>query len=175
MVQLVIMILSIAFIYSTGLVYQLFARPAWKSKIVGVNFFLSTLTIGSIGTYVLAALNRLENIHSLLYICILTEIMIILGQIYYSAYVSKLEYGVALNIFSREFNKPYIGWIITGVILPLVIIFYATFFGGSSTITAIILLVSALMGLIFWQAFFFLAGKHIKFFPQYDMDLKTIF
>ncbi|AET68155.1 hypothetical protein Desor_2605 [Desulfosporosinus orientis DSM 765] len=92
-------------------------------------------------------LSRERNINPLLYLSMLTQSLIILGQVYYSVYVKNLGYGVAINVLTGEFKLPYTGWIITGVVLPL----------------------------IFWRMFFFLAGKHIKFFPQYAMDLKTIF
>ncbi|AFL99955.1 MULTISPECIES: DmsC/YnfH family molybdoenzyme membrane anchor subunit [Desulfitobacterium] len=174
LVQVLAFLFSIAFIYSTGLVYQLFARPAWKSKMVGVNFFLSSLAIGSIGAYAWGALSGLDNVTSLLYLSAVTQILIILGQLYYSAYVRRLGYGVAINVLSGEFKMPYLGWVITGVVLPLALIAYAALSGGSGSI-ALALLLSALLGLVFWRMFFFLAGKHIKFFPQYESDLKTIF
>lgn len=173
-VEIAAVIFSFAFIYSTGMVYQLFARPAWKTKMVSLNFFLSFLAIGSIGAYAWAALSGEKNVDFLLYLSALTQILIILGQVYYTVYVKNLGYGVALNVLGGEFKIPYVGWIITGVVLPLIIIGYAVT-AGSSAYTAVLLLTSALLGLIFWRMFFFLAGKHIKFFPQYEMDLKTIF
>jgi DMSO reductase anchor subunit len=174
LVQIVAFIVSVAFIYSTGLVYQLFARPAWKSKVVGVNFFLSSLAIGSIGAYAWAVLSGLENVASLLYVSSITQILIILGQIYYSAYVKKLGYGVAINVLRGEFKTSYIGWFITGIVLPLILFCYLAI-AGSNSLIVVLLLISTLLGLIFWRVFFFLCGKHIKFFPQYEMDLKTIF
>lgn len=169
-VQLLGLVFSLLFIYSTGLVYQLFARPAWKTRTVGLNFFLSFLSLGSIGTYAWAAFSGTEQLNSLLYLSAITQLLTILGQLYYSSYVSKLRYGVAIKLFSGEFRTPYIGWVITGVVLPLLIIVFAIFAGSSAT-TALSLLVSVLLGLIFWRMFFFLAAKEIKFFPQYTEDM----
>lgn len=174
MIQLLAVVASIAFILATGLVYQLFARPAWKTKLVSINFFLSYLTLGTVGTYAIAVFENLKDANLLLYLVGVSTSLTLLGQIYYLIYVGKLKYGVAIEILNQDYMTSFIGWLITGVIGPIGLLTYLLY-SGPSTITAIALLVSSVLGLVFWRMFFFLAAKEIKFFPQYSADMTTDF
>jgi len=171
-VQVLAVVFSAAFVWSTGLVYQLYARPAWKTKLVSINFFLSAITLGAVGTYFIAIYSNLDQLNELLYLVTLSVVLLIAGQLYYSKYVSKLGYGVAINVFDKELVVPYTCWIITGVITPILMLI-AIFFAGSSMQLASTLLLSSILSLVFWRMFFFLASKIIKFFPQYESDMTT--
>ncbi|MDP4160301.1 MAG: DmsC/YnfH family molybdoenzyme membrane anchor subunit, partial [Bacillota bacterium] len=113
--QICVFVFSLMFVFSTGLVYQIFARPAWKTKSVVINFFLSTLSIGSVGTFAWTVFTTGEKTEQLIYISAVTSLCTIIGQLYYSGYVARLGYGVEVRVFDNEFRKVFIAWLITGL------------------------------------------------------------
>jgi len=171
-VEILAAFFCILFCLSTGLVYQLFARPAWKTRMVSINFFISFLAVGSAGAYALANLTGVQGLQNLFILCFALQLLNVLADLYYTVYVSRLSYGVAVNVFSAEFAGLYKTWVVTGGVIPAILFCLAAFYGIS--IWAL-LVSSIIVSLIAWQAFFFRSGKHIKFFPQYKQDLKTIF
>nr|WP_295971418.1 DmsC/YnfH family molybdoenzyme membrane anchor subunit [uncultured Bacillus sp.] len=173
-IQVLAVAASILFMYSTGLVYQLFARPAWKTRLVGINFLLSIISIGSIATYVLTVYFNTHGQQAMLITSLITSITLIMGQLFYINNISKLRYGVAVKVFEGEFRGPFIGWIITSCLIPAAA-FLAIFISGNSILLASLLCLSNLIGLVYWRIFYFLCGREIKFFPQYKSDLKFIF
>lgn len=173
-IQILAVVFSLAFIWFTGLVYQLFARPGWKTRLVSINFFLSAAALGSVGTYAWALASGLSDVNYMLNLSIGVLLLQIIGQLAYTANAAKLGYGVAVQPLQGEFKSPYIGWIIFGIAIPVCIIAYLLL-TGSSVAAAIMLLISMLIALISWRAYFFLAGKEIKFFPMYQEDITTNF
>ncbi|CQR72183.1 DMSO reductase anchor subunit (DmsC) [Sporomusa ovata DSM 2662] len=172
MVEMLAAFFCILFCISTALVYQLFARPAWKTRMVSINFFISFLAVGSAGAYALASLTDVQGLQNLFNLCIALQFINVIANICYTIYVSRLSYGVAVNVFNDEFAGLYKTWIATGAIVPAILFCLSAFYGINSWV---LLAGSIICSLAAWQAFFFLCGKQIKFFPQYKQDLKTIF
>ena len=159
-----------AFVWVTALAYQLEARSAWVSVFTPLNFMLTFLSAGTVGACFFAAAFTHE-----LSVALLAATAILLaaswaGQLMFTYYVAHVGYHVDVHPFMPESRVPYALWLTFGVALPAVLL-AGLIAGSASVVWKTVGLAGVAVGLIAWQAFFFITGKEVWYFPQYDKNL----
>jgi DMSO reductase anchor subunit len=168
--RILALLASLVFIVVTALAYHMPARPAWKSYAVPITFLLTWLSIGSTSVLVWASFSGIIISPGFLYLACTLLVIALLGQAYYVYYVGRLGYKIDVRPLSEEFKKVFISWLIIGAFVPLLVMSAIVFVGPQVGLTAFFFLDSA-VGLCIWQAFFFMCGKEIWYFPAYDKNM----
>lgn len=161
---------SVLFIWVTARAYRMKARPAWASVFTPLNFMLTFLAGGSMGACAFAGYMDGAVSTLLLVVTAVLLVVALAGQAVFTYYVAHVGYHVDINPFAPECRGWYVAWILFGVLVPvfcIVALFAKPFFAG----IALVMVLSNVIALIAWQGFFFLTGKEVWFFPQYEMDL----
>lgn len=165
---------SLAFISVTALAYHMPARPAWKSYATPITFLLTWLSTGSISVVAWAAITQVPVDTGFLYLTAALMIIALAGQAYYTFYVGRIGYKIDVRPLSEEFKNVYVSWLIIGAIIPILIVTLMLFLGVTSLLAVALFFVNAI-GLCIWQAFFFMCGKEIWFFSQYEKNMSPNF
>lgn len=164
--------LSIAFLVSTGLVYQLDARPAWDTPLVLIIFlttaaqagslFASALSVGFTG--VVGA--SLITLTWLMFACCL------LAQYLFVKRLKTLGYGTAVSVYEQPYRNAFVIWLGSSV---LVAASYAYFVNSGMAAAAYAAVLLSVIGIVAWTILFYNTSLLIKKFPQYPVDLNTYF
>ncbi|HZK42933.1 MAG TPA: DmsC/YnfH family molybdoenzyme membrane anchor subunit [Syntrophomonadaceae bacterium] len=175
MMHWVTVALSLLFLITTGLVYQLSARPAWDTGLVLIIFMLTAAQVGSISTMVAAYVFTSSVSVSLTVVTILMFVLSMFAQYLYIQRLKTLEYGVAVNVISKPYNVTFITWLIFGVLtVAISLIFVAMQWQGAMVLTAFGAIASVI-GIFAWTVLFFKTAIKVKMFPMYDVDLNLYF
>lgn len=161
---------SVLYIYVTAMAYRMKARPAWDTFATPMNFILTFLSAGAMGAYAFATVLGVSVPLSFLVVIAVLFVASVAGQLYFTNYVGHVGNRVDVDPFDGEYRTFYVPWLITGIAIPLVALIIA-FVMPDSAVVSIVLLLSEAVSLICWQAFFFLSGREVWYFPQYDKDL----
>lgn len=92
------------------------------------------------------------------------------GRLFFAYYVGRVGYRVDVKAFGEETRTLYGAWLVLGAALPVAALI-VLFIDPSSVVVAAVALLSYVASLALWQAFFFIAGKEVLTFPQYEKDL----
>lgn len=161
---------SVLFIWVTARAYRLVARPAWNTPFTPLNFMLAFLSAGSLGACFAITLTRSAVPLSFLALAAVLVTGAIAGQLFFTYYVGRVGYHVDVKALGEESRGIYTTWLVLGVVVPVVGL-TALFVLPASVIVAGVVVACYSLSLAFWQAFFFISGKEVWYFPQYDMDL----
>lgn len=161
---------SVAFIWISAVTYQMGARPAWNTVATPVNFLLTFLSIGTMGASLFATVGGAVVPVPFLAMLAIFTVASVAGQLFYVQFVSHVGYRVDIDVFKGETRPYFLAWLVAGVVVPAAAITALFAFPGSALLAAI-LVVSDAASLLAWQALFFLCGKEVWYFPQYEKDL----
>lgn len=162
-------VLAVMFLVSTGLVYQLTARPAWNTKMVLGIFLLTAAQIGAISTMA-AGFLFLGSVS--MGLVVLTAIMIILCALIQFKFINRLKtvgYGVDINIQDDAYKSEYNVWLFIGTIALAICTLIAGFAGIG--ILAFAGVICSLIGIAEWTILFYKVAHKVKMFPMYKVDL----
>lgn len=168
--EVVSLLCSILFIWVTALAYRMHARPAWDTVFTPLNFMLQFVSAGCLGTcFFSTVFGQAIPLPFLVTTAVLLAASLA-GQLFYTYYVGHVGYHVDIKPFGEECKGYYTAWLVLGLVIP-VIGLALLFAFPSSLLLGTVLLVSEALSLIMWQCFFFISGKVVWYFPQYDKDL----
>ena len=164
--QWVSVALSALFLVSTGLVYQLYARPAWDTPLVLIIFLLSSAEIGTLS--VLSAAEGGPDA-SLIIMASLALAACVISQYLYLQRLPGLGSGTAIKVSAAPYRALFVIWLLVGVLAPALALL-----GLSITEQAIYAFLGAgasIIGIMVWTAFFFKSALKVKLFPMYRVDV----
>lgn len=168
------LIASVAFIWVTALAYRMKARPAWDNVFTPLNFMLTFLSGGAFGSLFAAVLADGAAPVGLLVTTIVLFVAATACQLFFTYFVSRVGYRIDVAPFGPETRGVYSAWLILGVVVPIIGLAMAFALVDFWPLFAIVM-VSYAISLALWQAFFFIAGKEVWFFPQYEKDLSPAY
>lgn len=164
------LVFSILFIWVTALAYRMKARPAWNTVFTPLNFMLEYVSAGCIGACFFATVFGQAIPVAFLVTSAILLVASLAGQLFYTYYVGHVGYHVDIKPFGSECKGFYAGWLVLGLVVPVVCL--ALLFAlPSDLVVGTMLLCSEALSLVLWQCFFFLSGKEVWYFPQYDKNL----
>lgn len=161
-------ILSIAFIFVTGKVYHLRARPSWSTTLVLYEYFISALILGVLGLttiyYILGSLSlQLINL-----LCYLLIVLISAETMITYAYRSRAMSTTvtAYKALSTGSNKRlYFNFVVIGLIHPILFAI-SLLMGVETTFLVPALLGTFFIGAAMWRVLFFRSATLIKITPD---------
>lgn len=169
--RMVVLFLAIAFIFVTGKVYHLRARPSWNTPLVLYEYFISAFIMGLLG---------------LAFVCYATESMTIpLGRFFGYALLPLLfaetiityAYRVrAMRVTTTARNalktasarRLYIFFVVFGLMTPLALAI-ALSLGIDLSVIVPVALGTFLLGAGMWRVIFFRSATLIKITPDIDI------
>lgn len=169
-VEVIGLVASVLFIWVTAKAYRMKARPAWDTPFTPLNFMFTFLAAGAFGAcFTAAACGQVMTVSFLALTAVLLA-MAVAGQLFFTYYVGRVGYRVDVQAFGEETRTLYGAWLVLGVVVPIIalIVLFAV---PASVVAAGIALISYAVSLALWQAFFFVTGKEVWTFPQYEKDL----
>lgn len=172
-IQWIVLILSLLFLTSTGLVYQLNARPAWNTGLVLIIFMLTAAQVGSLATMVAAGSFTGSVPTSLLVTTSLMFVLSVIAQYLFVQRLKTLGYGVAVNVISEPYRTTFAAWLIFGVLATAMSLAIAAVQGTPDF--AIIGLIASIVGILVWTILFYKVALKVKMFPMYKVDLNVYF
>lgn len=164
---------AIVFIFVTGKVYHLRARPSWNTTLVLYEYFISAVLLGSIGMismYFFFGLFTAETYNPEIY-RILSYIVIVSGIIeivithLYRKRAMTLTVTANEALSTKKNKKLYFNFVTIGLILPL-IFSIALIFNTQLPYIIPILLICSLIGAAMWRVLFFRSATLIKITPD---------
>lgn len=169
-VEVVGLVASVLFIWLTAKAYRMKARPAWNTPFTPLNFMFTFLAAGSFGAcFTAAACGQVLPVSFLALTAVLLAVAVA-GQLFFTYYVGRVGYRVDVQAFGEETRTLYSAWLVLGVAVPVVALI-VLFVDPASLAAAAVALLSYAASLALWQAFFFITGKEVWTFPQYEKDL----
>ncbi|MDR1184562.1 MAG: hypothetical protein LBK67_07175, partial [Coriobacteriales bacterium] len=163
----VALLAALAFIVTTALAYHMPSRPAWKSYSTPITFLLTWLSIGAVSVLAWATVSGVDVSAGFYWLTAALMAAAVLGQAYYVFYVGNVGYRIDVRPLADEYRVVFVSWVVLGVVVPALIMVVIIAMGGNVAL-AIALFVFSASALCVWQAFFFLCGKEIWYFPDYD-------
>lgn len=168
------LVASVAFIWVTALAYRMKARPAWDNVFTPLNFMLTFLSGGAFGA-VFAAIAADGSVPvGLLATCAVLFVAAMACQLFFTYFVSRVGYRIDVHAFGPETRGVYSAWVALGVVVPVIGVALLFAMPDSLVIAAVLMLCYA-ASLALWQAFFFMTGKEVWYFPQYEKDLSPAY
>ena len=168
------LVASVAFIWVTALAYRMKARPAWDNVFTPLNFMLTFLSGGAFGAVFAAILADGEVPVGLLATCAVLFVAAMACQLVFTYFVSRVGYRIDVHAFGPETRGVYSAWVVLGVVVPVVGVALLFAMPNSLMVAGVLMLCYAI-SLALWQAFFFLTGKEVWYFPQYEKDLSPAY
>ena len=164
------LLFSVLFIWVTALAYRMKARPAWDTIFTPLNFMLEYISAGCLGACLFATLFGQPIPLAFLVATAILLAASLAGQLFYTYYVGHVGYHVDIKPFGEECRGFYAAWIVLGLAIPAVCLALLFAF-PANPVLGIVLVCSEALSLVVWQCFFFLSGKEVWYFPQYDKNL----
>ncbi len=168
--EVVGLLASVLFIWVTARAYRMKARPAWNTVFTPLNFMLEYVSAGCLGTCFFAVLFGGQIPVAFLVMTAVLLAASLAGQLFYTYYVGRVGYRVDVKPFDGESMGFYTAWIVSGFVVP-VISLALLFAFPSNVLLGTVLVLSEAFSLVMWQCFFFISGKEVWFFPQYEKNL----
>ena len=169
--QWLTLIFALAFLISTGLVYQLDARPAWNTPLVLIIFMLTAAQVGALATVGVSVVWTGIVTKSLLVTTIVTFILSLVAQYMFIRRLKGLGYGTAVKVAEVPYRGTFAAWVIFGVLaIAVCLAFFAS--GGSATYVVAAIFCS-IIGIIAWTVLFYKVALKVKMFPMYPVDLNV--
>ncbi|MBE6032668.1 MAG: hypothetical protein E7224_05690 [Clostridiales bacterium] len=168
-IQWVAFILAIAFLISTGLVYQLSSRPAWNTPLVLIIFLLTAAQAGTLATDVMILAFGQTIPVGMVALSIIAFVACLIAQIAYIQRLKSVGYGVDVNVTDSPYKGTWLGWLIFGVIL--VIICLVATLAVPFLALSLAAVVCSIIGIVFWTILFYKVALKVKMFPMYEVDL----
>lgn len=172
--EIIGLVASVAFIWVTAMAYRMKARPAWDNVFTPLNFMLTFLSGGAFGAVLAAVLADGAAPLGLLVTCAVLFVIATACQLFFTYFVSRVGYRIDVAPFGPETRGVYSAWLVFGVAVPVIGLAVAFAMPASLPLAAV-LTISYALSLALWQAFFFIAGKEVWFFPQYEKDLSPAY
>jgi anaerobic dimethyl sulfoxide reductase subunit C (anchor subunit) len=164
-------ILALAFLTSTGLVYQLDARPAWNTPLVLIVFMLTAAQVGALATVGVSVVLTGAVMKSLLVATTVTFFLSLAAQYLFIRRLKGLGYGTAVKVAEVPYRETFAAWMIFGVLAIAVCLAFFVSGGSSAYVFAAIL--CSIIGIIFWTVLFYKVALKVKMFPMYPVDLNV--
>ena len=162
-------VLSILFLISTGLVYQLSSRPAWDTPLVLIVFLLTAAEAGSIATIAIV-LGIGETVPlGLVVLAFLSFALSLICQFFFTSRLKTVGYGVDVFVNQEPFRATYMLWVVFGLVAFVIALLAAVTL--KSAIAAYLGVISAVIGIFYWTILFYKVALKVKMFPMYDVDL----
>lgn len=169
--QWITLFVALAFLISTGLVYQLDARPAWNTPLILIILMLTAAQVGTLATAGVSIVLTGAVMTSLLVTTIVTFFFSLAAQYVYIRRLKDLGYGTAVKIMDVPYRGTFIAWMIFGVLAIAVSLAFFTAGGSAAYIFAGIL--SSITGIVFWTILLYKVALKVKMFPMYPVDLNV--
>lgn len=169
-VEVVGLLASVLFIWVTAMAYRMKARPAWDTVFTPLNFMLEYVSAGCLGTCFFTVVFGQQIPMTFLVTSSVLLVASLAGQLFYTYYVGRVGYRVDIKPFGEECKGFYSAWLLFGLVIPAICLALMFVFPASMLVGAV-LVASEAVSLIVWQCFFFLSGKEVWFFPQYEKNL----
>jgi anaerobic dimethyl sulfoxide reductase subunit C (anchor subunit) len=168
--RILALLAALAFIITTAQAYHMPSRPAWKSYATPITFLLTWLSIGAISVLAWAAVSGVDVNVGFCWLTAALMVAAVLGQAYYLSYVGNVGYKIDVRPLADEYRMVFVSWVVLGVVVPILIM-AAILAMGNNVVLTVTLFVLSSIALCIWQAFFFLCGKEIWYFPDYDNNM----
>lgn len=169
-IEVIGLLASILFIWVTAMAYRMKARPAWDTVFTPINFMLEYVSAGCLGACFFAVVFGQSIPMPFLVTSSVLLCASLAGQLFYTYYVGHVGYRVDIKPFGEECKGYYAAWLVLGLVIPVVCLALLFAFPSSLAVGAV-LVASEAASLVIWQCFFFLSGKEVWFFPQYEKNL----
>lgn len=169
-VEVIGLLASVLFIWVTALAYRMKARPAWNTVFTPLNFMLEYVSAGCLGACFFATVFGQPIPLAFLVTTAVLLAASLAGQLFYTYYVGHVGYHVDIKPFGEECKGFYTAWLVFGLVMPVACLALLFAFPASLPLGAV-LVCSEALSLVVWQCFFFLSGKEVWYFPQYDKNL----
>jgi len=164
----VVLILAVAFIFVTGKVYHLRARPSWNTTLVMFEYFVSAVVLGILGfALVLVATGSMTEEFSRLSGFLLVPFLIaetVIAYAYRARAIRVTE--TARKALEERATKRLFAWFVAlGLMLPTAL---ALMLAIGSRVQAVvpIALGAFLLGAVWWRIIFFRSATLIKITPD---------
>lgn len=171
--QWITVLLSLLFLISTGLVYQLSARPAWNTGLVLAIFLLTAAQVGSLATMVAAEYFTGNVPAGLMFTTVLMFLLCGLVQYLFIQRLKTLGYGVAVTVTSGSYKATFQTWVIFGLLAIALCLLISAVNGSAMFI--VIGTIASMIGIIAWTVLYYMAASKVKMFPMYQVDLNVYF
>ena len=162
-------ILSLLFLISTGLVYQLSARPAWNSFLGPVIFLLTAAEVGTITTIAIVLGFGAAVPVALAVLAFFAFALCLIFQFLYTARLKSVGYGVDVFVCREPFKATYTLWLIFGLAALAITLIAAV--ALQSAVAAYAGVICTVVGIFFWTMLFYKVALKVKMFPMYSVDL----
>lgn len=167
--KVVVMLLSVAFIFVTGKVYHLRARPSWSTPLVLYEYFTSAAIMGLLGySLVLVESGNMTDFSAKVFGYLLSVLIVAELIITYSFRFRAIQVTVTArkalveNIATKQL---YTQFVVLGLLIPAGLSLALALGVKSSTVVPIAL-GTFLLGAIWWRILFFRSATLIKITPD---------
>ena len=166
-------ILAVAFLVSTGLVYQLDARPAWNTPLTLIVFLATAAQAGMLFTAALAfAWNgSISGAFAVALALVLAACFV--AQYLFIQHLKSVGYGVAVNVTDAPYRGLFAFWFLCGVAGISLCASLALWRADANA--AVLAVILSVAGIAAWTALFYKTSLLMLKFPMYDEDLNTFF
>lgn len=162
LLQTLTTIAALMFLYSTAKIYHLKSRPAWDTPLVTLIFLASSVLIGILSVNAWLVVIG-QNVELLLNIGIIGLLMLILLQIFFLKRLDKLKHILLEQMGSSSYRRIFISWVIFGTVIPVMLITFSLFI-KITLISALLVLVSFSVSIVYWMSLSFIVGVTMPFF-----------
>lgn len=170
-IQWISVLIAIAFLVSTGLVYQLHARPAWDTPLVLLIFLLTSAEIGTMSTLAVLPADSGSAPVALIVLAALALAGCVAAQCIYLLRLTTLGYGVAIRVTEIPYRLSFVLWLITGILAPILALLGTAMTG--QPVYAISGAACCIIGIMVWTTLFYKCALKVKMFPMYKVDLNV--
>ncbi|MFT7003846.1 MAG: DMSO reductase anchor subunit [Sulfurimonas sp.] len=166
--RMIVLIFSLAFIFVTGKVYHLRARPSWNTPLVVYEYFVSTIIFGIVGLtsihYIVGNLTAelSKTIGFVLLVLLALEAIITYA---FRARAIKATVTAEKALSSKKNKSLYTNFIIVGLIIPFAMAI-SLLMNTDYIMFAPAILVPFFIGAILWRIIFFRSATLIKITPD---------
>ena len=168
LVRAFVLALGIAFIYVSGKVYYLRARPSWTTSLLLYEYFVSALCFGLLGyATIMVVTGTLDTVVFQMMAYALLALLVAEGIITYAFRSRAIHSTVtAAKALENPTNQRlYVLFVLVGLVLPIILAVVAIIGVNVNVIVPVTLLVY-LLGAVWWRALFFRSATLIKITPD---------
>ncbi len=162
-------ILSLIFLISTGLVYQLSSRPAWNTPLVLSIFLLTSAELGTITTIAIVLGLGAAVPAGLAVMAFLALALCLICQFFYTNRLKSVGYGVDVFVNQDPYKTTYTVWVVFGLVALAGALVASV--ALHSAVAAYAGVICALVGIVYWTVLFYKVALKVKMFPMYRVDL----
>lgn len=167
--KVIVLLLAVFFIFVTGKVYHLRARPSWSTPLVLYEYFTSAAIMGLLGyASALVALGNMPGVYAQVFGCLLSLLIVAESIITYSYRSRAIRVTVTARkalVESRSTKQLYLYFVIFGLIVPAALSLLLAL-GVQTSRVVPIALATFLLGAVWWRVLFFRSATLIKITPD---------